>query len=117
MVVQTECIQGYGASLSRSYTPVRTSISSLHLDIRNSAEEKGSRQKLSSCRHPFWRSNTCALSMGRQLLEMLSIGMSVRRLERRSSIPNLGLLRSIAVSTPQRSFPGQWLPFLTPLCY
>lgn len=44
MVVQTECIQGYGASLSRSYIPVRTSTSSLRLDIRNSAEKKGSKQ-------------------------------------------------------------------------
>jgi hypothetical protein len=43
MVVQTECIQRYEPSLSRSYIPVRTLTSSLRLDIRNSAEKKGPR--------------------------------------------------------------------------
>jgi len=43
MVVQTECIQRYEPSLSRSYIPVKTLTSSLRLDIRNSTEKKGPR--------------------------------------------------------------------------
>lgn len=85
-----ECIQRYEVSLSRSYIPVRTSISSLRLDVENIAEKKWSRQSSQVAGMIIQLESTCALGVGRQLLVALSIGMGVRT-QARSSFTNLEL--------------------------
>lgn len=89
MVVQTECIQRYEASSSRK---LHTSEDIPPPQYQEQCREERVQTKLSSRRHDH--SSGCALSMGRQVLGTLSIGMSVRRLEHRSSFANLKLAGS-----------------------
>jgi hypothetical protein len=65
---RSQSVLKYEVSSLRSYIPVRASVSSLRLDIKNSAEEKWSRQSCQVADMIIQPESICALSVGRRFV-------------------------------------------------